>query len=65
MSNSNQALKHDMDSENLVKTSLTLIPKANIKENDNKYEISHNFISEFGVSMERKGFFDDLGDFLV
>lgn len=65
MRNSSQALKHDMEEEVLTPHTLKLVPKQQSNEKRNNYEVTHNFLSDFGVETERKGFFDDLGDFLA
>lgn len=65
MSNSNQARKLDMDSEVLTPHTLKLVPKNKVTEPNKDYGITHNFMSDFGVEVERDGFFDDLGEFLA
>lgn len=65
MANSNQALKLDMDSEVLTTHKLKLVPKKEVTEPKKDYEVTHNFMSDFGVEVERDGFFDDLGEFLA
>lgn len=66
MRHSNQALKkHDMDFEVSTEHTLKLVTKENIKKPQKEYEVTHNFLVNYGIEndIEREGFFDDLGDF--
>lgn len=64
MQNSNLAIYQEFESDVSIVKKPKIVQNIVHKEPRMKFDITHNFLNDFDVKLERDGFFDDLGSFL-